>query len=282
LKAARSDRLRRNKLIVNILNAILMTTPAALAAGVVVFISRWFKKPDWNVLIALGVAWVTAFALIAGWPGVIPRERWQWMLPLGVLAVVGAIVIENLANRRHQPWAVVVIAAFMGLMLQPPPVIDHPLAWRFLFGAAILLDWGLTNRWPRPASNQVLSIGWFVLFSGVSMLSFLAHFPTLSLLAGSLANVALLMLLLPRIGMRVEFMRIQWPCVALFIALLLHAWMYRQGAAPPLSFGLLAITPLALILPLRFDWVRLALCAASAGIAVIVAWRAAPPDWSIL
>jgi len=268
---------------VNILNAILMTTPAALAAGVVLFIARWFKKPDWSAPVALGVAWVTAFVCIAGWPGVIPRDRWQWMLPLGVLAVVGAIVIENLANRKHQPWAAAIVAALMGFMLHLPPVMDHPLAWRFLFGAAILFGWALTNRWPRPASTHVLAIGWFVLFSGVSMLSFIAHFPTLSLLAGSLANTMLVIgLLAPRFGVKADLAHIQWPCVAIFLMAILHAWMYRQGAAPPLSFGLLALVPLTLILPLRFDWLRLTLCAVMTAVAVIMAWRAAPPDWSIL
>jgi len=260
-----------------------MTTPAALAAGVVLFLSRWFKKPDWSGPVALGVAWVVAFLLIVGWPGVIPRERWQWMLPLGVLAAVGAIVIENLANRKHRLWTAVFVAAVMGLMLHPPPVIDYPMAWRFLFGAAMLLGWFLVNRWPNSASNQVLSTGWLVLFSGVSMLGFLAYYPTVSLLAGSIANTMLVMgLIAPRFGVKVDFARIQWPCVAIFLMMLLHAWMYCQGTAPPLSFGLLALAPLTLILPLRFAWLRLTLCVAMVAVAVIMAWRAAPPDWSIL
>src|SRR5512145_2330580 len=79
----------------------------------------------WGGALAIGLGFVAGFLILTkGWPGMPPKERWQWLLPMAMVATVSGLIAafwRPSGGLRFLPPLVAVMA--VGYFLHPPSKI---------------------------------------------------------------------------------------------------------------------------------------------------------------
>ena len=272
--------------------AIPVLWPAMAVAACIMLVAWWPRsskrgdpiKPTvkgWASALALGLAFATAFCrIINGLPTWPPPEKWQWLLPIAILAGgcgVMAGMIERPASVR---WFVAIVCTGLtAWAFHPIASIQQPMLWRIGVGAATLLAWVCLEGSARRHRGFLTPLLLSVLFAGVSIVILQGKNANISLLAasvsaalGAIALVALLLTPLSLAGGATYILS------ALLMSMTAIAWIYGIGA--PLALGLLAATPLILrggelVTQRASGWksmaIRIACCVVPVAGAVIIA-----------
>ena len=282
--------------------ALPVVVPAALIAAAVMLVAWWpLRRSDrrsqplanawWAGACAVGVSFIAGLWQIADdWPGLPPKQRWMWLMPMAIAATVLGMVSGWLQPRHVVQLAVGLLLALSAtLLLHPPPAVDQPWLWKLGLGAAVLIVWLCLEVQAERHPGPSLPLAMTIVFTGVSLVIKESRFAMLSLSAAAASAAWGSVLLISIFNSKLRVSRGPMHVAAMLLpAMLVLGEFDRRGGVSIASFLLLAIAPLMLWLgelpPLRTrrPWqaalARAALVAVPVLIAVVLAMRAGQDD----
>ena len=232
----------------------------AMAVAACIMLAAWWPRwnqrsgvpreqpvKGWASALALGLAFAAAFCrIINGLPTWPPPEKWQWLLPIAVLAGGCGVVAGLIERPAGVRWAVAILSAGLtAWAFHPIASIGQPLLWRIGVAAAMLLTWACLEGSARRHRGFLTPLLLSMLFAGVSIVILQGKNANISLLAastsaalGATCMIALLLTPLSLAGGATYILSALLPSMTAI------AWMYAIGAPPALA--ILAVTPLIL------------------------------------
>jgi hypothetical protein len=123
-----------------------LALPALVAVAVLVatwqpWRARRIGPGAWVGALALGAGFVAGYLALFGWPGLAPKESWEW-LPHIVAAVTAAAMLVGWSRvPRPAGWAIVALAATAAAWLLVPRWQESRLAWTIALAVAVLVVW---------------------------------------------------------------------------------------------------------------------------------------------
>jgi len=233
---------------------LLFAFVVPLAIGAALFALAWRPRAPgrpnrrgWAGALALAGAMVTTYILIHGRPGLVPHEKWIWIVHLAALAgLLG--VIDSLLMLRGWSRSIVGVglAGAAGWAL---PVFDNPWAWRGAVAVCVLAYWSMLD--PLAMRNRGLSLAAVLSATMLSagVLIFCSGWLKLAQLAVAIGAAAL-----PAISFEWRFGRGVLArggtavAAALLPFMLIMSWIYmthnESASVSPIAFIALAAAPL--------------------------------------
>jgi hypothetical protein len=246
--------------------------PAALLAAVIMLIAwrPWRRDVSaqgaksaimgggyWAGPLACALGFLcSAVTLNNGWPGHPPRERWQWLFYMAIVALIIGVVA---ALWQPRGWIRLAIGAALGgsvgfLLHVPPSFAEHQTSWRYVLGGGTFLTWLSldTISLRRPGASIPLAL--WVVFTGLSVILLESRWALLALMDASVAATLGAIVLTAWLNPRVTLAHGAGHVLAtLLSAILVLGWLYNRGDVPAVCYGLMAASPLMLWLAeLRF------------------------------
>ncbi len=264
-----------------VLLASLVTTAAILLLGWT-FGRRGAveQRGRWALPLALGLGFAAAFAVIAQWRGIQLAERWHWLLPMAMSAMVlGIITAVWRSSSIIQITAIaLVMSAVGGLLFHPPPIVEQPWMWKAGLAALILVSWMNLEGLAARRGGVSLPVCLVIVFGGLSFVLVESRQAGFSLLAAGMAAA---------LGVAVVFaLRNRNLCLAsgamfvvatVFTGLLAVGWLYSGSEIGAALFVLILIAPAAMwigelsIVRRMKPWQAMIVRAAVVGAPVLVA-----------
>jgi hypothetical protein len=205
----------------------------------------------WAVALALGLGAIAGFVAVAGWPGVPPRERWQWLLFINAAATAAGALSAALARRPWARWLALAMTAIAAAgMLQPVGTRAAVApAWVWKAGAAVLIALAGLAMEPiaRRRAGASVPLALAIAFAGASALILQAANATMSLIAAGSAAACGAVVAIAWWNPAVSIARGgELVAAANLMTTLVIAWFYARDASLGAAFVMLAASPLVL------------------------------------
>jgi len=242
--------------------------PAFVMAGTVMLIAWWpwgSKRHDtgtfrrWRLSAgapACGGAFIISFLIISGWGAVHLRERFQWLLPMAAVATALGLTASALPWRNSQDSKDIVTRHFLDssnlvgaalaiaatIMLHPPPLVAHPMIWKFALGGLVFTSWVNLEWLAQRRSGASLPLALWLIFGGLSMVFLHSALANFSLMAASLSAVMGAILIVALLNTQLNLSHgAMYVLAMLLAALLVIGLLYKPR--PSVCYGLIAIAP---------------------------------------
>jgi hypothetical protein len=240
--------------------AIPVLWPAMAVAGAMMLVAWWprcdmsgaplvQRERGWAGALAFGLAFVAAFLRLVvreQAPFLPLRERWQWLLPMGVAATLLGVAAGYSPRSATARWMIALATALAaGLIFRPLESVGSGLILRLGVAVGVLVAWICLEASARRHRGFLTPLLLSMMFTGASLVILHAGNANISLLAAavaaSLGIVAVVAVIMPPLCLAAGATHV---LATLLMALLATAWMYRIG--DPIALALIAAAPVTL------------------------------------
>ena len=166
--------------------------PALVAVAVLVATWRPWRERRigpcaWAGALGLGAGFVTGYLALFGWPGLAPKESWEWMPHIAAAVTVAAMLVGSSRVPRPVGWAIVVLVATAAAWLLVPQWQESRLAWTIALACAATVVWIALFTLAKRTSVVSLSLVVLIAASAAALVLERAATARFAQLAGVLA-----------------------------------------------------------------------------------------------
>lgn len=120
--------------------------PALVTAVVLLAACRPWRRPRsgpgaWVGAMGLGAGYVTGHLALFGWPGLTPKESWQWMPHIAAAVATAGILIASARVPRRMGWGIAVLVAIGAGWLLVPRWQEARLVWTVVLASVAMAMW---------------------------------------------------------------------------------------------------------------------------------------------
>lgn len=104
---------------------------------------RWRRSGtgSWVGALGLGAGYVTGHLALFGWPGLTPKESWQWLPHIAAAVTAAGMLVMSSRFPRRVGWAIVVFVVAVAAWLLVPQWQESRVAWTVALGSAAIVVW---------------------------------------------------------------------------------------------------------------------------------------------
>lgn len=202
----------------------------------------------WASAAAIGLAFIASFLVILnGWPGLQPKQSWQWLLHIGAASTSAGIAAAFFPTLIARSAIALLLALVVAWLFHSPRMIENQIPWKFGVGAATLIAWFMLEPLAQRRAGLSIPLAMMILFGGASFLIRESRAANLSLAAASCSAawgaVAIVSLLNAKLRVSRGAM---YVVAALWPALFALGEFERRGGVRQISFIVLVLAPLML------------------------------------
>ncbi|MHC4448359.1 MAG: hypothetical protein ACYSXF_11365 [Planctomycetota bacterium] len=230
---------------------LLATVPPAVITVIVLALAWRPWRTDaaiaggrWGGAAGFGLAFLTGFLAVAGWPGLPPTEKWQWILHLGLLAAAIGVVNALRPRKRWLDWLPSLCLAATAALLLRHPSPDAPWTWNLGVAAAVAFLWLTLEPVAQRARGVTVPLTLLLTFAAAAIVILVSGNETLArltaVLAASAAGAAIVAWWAPAISLAAGATAVT---VAVLPGLLFLSQAYSYSEVPGISFLLPLLAP---------------------------------------